>query len=49
MSKDGKPMMKPGTPEFTFWKNELAAKGKKVMIINDNCNDSASTKSAVLN
>ena len=49
VGKDGKPMRTPGTHEFNLWKNELAAKGKNVMIINDNLNESASNKSATLN
>jgi hypothetical protein len=49
VGKDGRPMRTPGTPEFNFWKNELAEKGKKVMIINDNSNESASARSVTLN
>jgi predicted HAD superfamily phosphohydrolase YqeG len=29
-------MNTPGTPEFSAWKSELQAKGKNVMIINAN-------------
>jgi hypothetical protein len=32
----GRPMNTPGTPEFSAWKSELQAKGKNVMIINAN-------------
>jgi len=47
--KDGQPMRTPGTREFNLWKSELAAKGKKVMIINDNSNDSSAHHTADLN
>lgn len=46
---NGKPMTTPGTHEFNFWKNELKAKGKTVMIIDDNSARSASNKSVTLN
>jgi len=47
--KNGQPMRTPGTHEFNLWKSELAAKGKKVMIISDNSNDSSSHRTADLN
>ena len=47
--KTGKPMNTPGTHEFNLWKNELKAKGKTVMVIDDNSYAPASAKSVTLN
>jgi hypothetical protein len=41
---NGKPMNTPGTREFETWKNELKAKGKTVMIIDNNSENISSTK-----
>ena len=42
-------MNTPGTHEFNLWKNELKAKGKTVMVIDDNSYAPASAKSVTLN
>ena len=49
VDKNGRPMRTPGTPEFNHWKNELMAKGKKVMIIEDDSSEPSSIKTVTLN
>jgi len=49
VDKNGRPMKTPGTPEFNLWKSELIAKGKKVMIIEDNSSEPSSIQTLHLN